>query len=521
MAMTAAPFTVILTAAAGVTALLAFYAYRFRRFAITPPIMGLLLANSVYALSYALELSRAGYQGMWFWLRISYLAIPAFPFFWILLAARTTGRERWGRASALVAPGLLSIATTIACWTNDLHHLYYRSVKVDPSGPFPVLAVQNGPLHLAFQVYSNAFFLLGILWLLRQFLETPRPHRRQTAILLAGSAVPWIVQLLFQAGVFSHRFDVNPFSLSAMCIIAAAALFRHGIIDIVPVARETILAGMRDGVIVVDDRNRICDFNPAAAGIFPALTAKLIGRGLEEAAAGQAALFDLLAGRLVNDTEISIDDARGRRQYIVRISEVRGRKHRPGAKVLLLSDATERLQLREMLRLQAVTDELTGTFNRRHFFERARLELVRAKRGGQPLSILILDLDHFKRVNDTRGHEAGDRVLRAVCDLFRARLRETDLVGRLGGEEFVILLPETPPARACDTAERLRASAAESDFPVSDEASARMTVSIGVAGTNRVSDETVEDLIRTADRAMYNAKNAGRNCVRCPPEPSS
>ncbi len=162
----------------------------------------------------------------------------------------------------------------------------------------------------------------------------------------------------------------------------------------------------------------------------------------------------------------------------------------------------------------ATTDELTGAANRRAFLEVGRRETARAKRSGHALSLVILDLDHFKSINDRWGHAAGDAALVEACRRLKSGLRTADTLGRHGGEEFAVLLPETPPAQAVLAAERLRAAIAEEPLPVSGSVTVNLTASFGVAGVDRVNEETVEDLIRAADRAMYQAKTAGRGCVR-------
>ena len=166
----------------------------------------------------------------------------------------------------------------------------------------------------------------------------------------------------------------------------------------------------------------------------------------------------------------------------------------------------------------AITDELTGLFNRRGFLQLGEREFERAVRFNRPLAALMFDLDHFKRVNDTYGHPAGDQVLRTLTACFRENTRGIDVVGRYGGEEFVLLLPETPLPEAVQIAERLRESIAALSVPVcpangdSSADSVRITVSIGIAvvvpGIRKLSV-----LIELSDQAMYRAKASGRNCI--------
>lgn len=177
-----------------------------------------------------------------------------------------------------------------------------------------------------------------------------------------------------------------------------------------------------------------------------------------------------------------------------------------------LFDLTERKKLERELERQARIDMLTGLNNRRHFFELAEHELARARRHDQPLAVLMLDVDHFKRVNDTYGHHVGDMVLRKMSEVCIQTLRENDILGRMGGEEFAILFPETGRLQALETAERLRQAVANTEVQITQGKSVHFAVSIGVAFF-AAADVNVDAILKRADAALYEAKNTGRNRV--------
>lgn len=169
------------------------------------------------------------------------------------------------------------------------------------------------------------------------------------------------------------------------------------------------------------------------------------------------------------------------------------------------------------LRHLATVDSLTGVLSRRAFLDAVQREFNRSSRYGRPAAVLALDLDHFKQVNDTHGHAIGDRVLRECADAWKSVLRDQDILGRTGGEEFFAVLPETPPASARQVAERLRQAVADLRFPgVDGEFS--VTVSIGQSGI-APADERLEQAMERADRALYLAKERGRNRVELLDEP--
>ncbi len=174
-------------------------------------------------------------------------------------------------------------------------------------------------------------------------------------------------------------------------------------------------------------------------------------------------------------------------------------------------DITDRKRLEQALMREATTDPLTGIRNRRQFFAEAEREMGRAVRYGRPLAVLMLDLDRFKRVNDRYGHHAGDAVLLGCVQACQQSLRDTDILGRLGGEEFAVVLLETDLDDALAAAERLRRAVAEMAVPFGGQ-DLRCTVSIGLA-LHGPGDTAFDDILRRADGALYAAKEAGRNRV--------
>lgn len=177
----------------------------------------------------------------------------------------------------------------------------------------------------------------------------------------------------------------------------------------------------------------------------------------------------------------------------------------------LQAEIKRREALEVELKLQATTDPLTGLLNRRQYENLFSREQERVKRHGSKLSLCVADLDHFKRVNDEHGHDAGDQVLKHISDLFVDTLRHTDIVGRFGGEEFILLLPDTDLDNALTVISRLREKLQASPVNVGDKV---LQVTATFAVTEVVAeDATIEDVIRRADKALYQGKEAGRNQV--------
>jgi diguanylate cyclase (GGDEF)-like protein len=234
------------------------------------------------------------------------------------------------------------------------------------------------------------------------------------------------------------------------------------------------------------------------------------------------------AGRsiaLTNDVSVQFDDAIGAvprdlvREIasLVRFASDRdGRLHELNERLASLESANLDLLVKNSALSEiSARDSLTGLYNRWYVMEKIDSEMNRSLRHGSPVSLIMMDIDHFKRVNDSFGHSAGDRVLRSVGQVLRDSCRVYDVAGRYGGEEFCIVLPETRVGNTTVVAERIRERLAASRFDVGDE-SVVVTASIGIAGIESVEAEdglSPLSLINRADQALYSAKHHGRNRV--------
>ncbi|WP_448189546.1 diguanylate cyclase [Azospirillum sp. sgz301742] len=285
---------------------------------------------------------------------------------------------------------------------------------------------------------------------------------------------------------------------------------------------QGIITLAQDAIVSVDQGHRIVLFNPAAERMF--------GYAADEVAG--APLNTLLPERYQQSHASHVNDyaatgpssrsmahrreviglAKDGREFPVEISISKDVQQDGLLLTAVIRDVTERKRFESELKILATTDPLTGLSNRRAFLSAAERELGRVRRYGRPAAVLMFDIDHFKRINDTHGHAVGDVALQRVAAACRELLRDSDLVGRLGGEEFGVLLPETDTASALDVAERLRAALAAAVVPAPEGATLTLTASIGVA-VCEARDGSIEQALGRADRALYRAKGAGRNRI--------
>jgi len=289
---------------------------------------------------------------------------------------------------------------------------------------------------------------------------------------------------------------------------------------------RTLFETVPQGVIYQDVAGRITAANPAAQRILGLTLDQMQGRhavdpswqavredGSELPGDQHPAMQALRTGQPVRDVLMGVSVA-GRGQVWLLVNAIPLFKQGVLAEVYAsFEDITERVRLGQELRRQASTDYLTGVANRRSLMERLAGEFQRVRRHpGQPCSVLALDLDLFKQVNDRWGHAVGDAALRHVAALMRQLTRQVDLVGRSGGEEFTLVLPDTGAEDALALAERLRGRIAQTPARL-DDVAVTVTVSIGI-GVIRADDPGVDAVLARADKALYEAKQAGRNTVR-------
>lgn len=225
------------------------------------------------------------------------------------------------------------------------------------------------------------------------------------------------------------------------------------------------------------------------------------------------AIRDVLAGRRsLLETEYPCPSSEEQRWFLLRVTELRDKEGERTGAVVSHQDVTSRRLLEERLKLIADTDELTGLPNRRKFLRLASEALQTVKKSGARVSLIVLDLDRFKNINDTLGHDAGDETLRQTADQLSRGLRPGDILARWGGEELVVLLPDTDLSGGLRLAERLRARIGGHSIETT-AASFSVTASFGVTHLLATDDDLRAALAR-ADEALYDAKDAGRNCVR-------
>jgi diguanylate cyclase (GGDEF)-like protein/PAS domain S-box-containing protein len=336
-------------------------------------------------------------------------------------------------------------------------------------------------------------------------MRVSRLYWRQSITLLVAICLPLIGSAMtdFNAPPFDH-LDPSPLATSVAAWVLVLGVLRYRLLDLRPVARTHVVETMRDAVLVADAHGHVVDLNPAAVQLLGRRAAELLGRPV-------ATLLSELAHPMgypdpgVYDMQFN---ASGRQRDLeLAVTPLEDARGATAGRVLVFRDVTERRELERELRRLAYTDRLTGLPNRALFYDRLERALVMAKRRDAPVAVLFLDLDRFKIINDSLGHQIGDEVLVAVAQRLRGCLRAEDTLARLGGDEFAILLPELANRRDIYVVTD-KCLSALSAAELIGRHELTVNASIGVAISPQDGAD-LQHLLRSADAAMYRAKARG------------
>jgi diguanylate cyclase (GGDEF)-like protein len=476
----------------------------------------LTIFEAEWTLTYVLQMISPSLDAKLFWNNAQFIGAIITPITFLGFSLRFTGRSLISSRRFWFYYSIFPFCLLTIIFTDGMHHLFRLAPHVQAAAPVSILIFGDGPLFWLYPIWGYATLLAGAYFLISNYLSSPRIYRFQVATLGIGILIPWITTIITMLNLVPYRLhDVTPLMFGVSNLVVAWALFRYRLFDIVPVARASLVEGMSDGVVVIDPRLRIIDYNPAAQHILNLPRRSEAFLPAENYLAflkiTQDKLGDARETLIRVETCISMDELL--HHYEVDMTRLFDNSKNISGLLVILRDITERKIAEEQLQRLAIIDPLTNHYNRRYFFDLAQREFERARRYNHPLSIILIDVDDFKKVNDRHGHQVGDQVLSALTNRCKDCLRAADVLARYGGEEFAILLPETASTQANQVAERIRKRVNSPDFETS-AGPVRVTISLGIAQLTDRPEETLDSLIDQADQALYLAKNSGRNQVR-------
>ncbi|MFK7160201.1 diguanylate cyclase [Marinospirillum sp. MEB164] len=481
-------------------------AWRYRAFPAGKTFIALMLCAATYSVGLGLEALSHNLDQAWWWSRVQYLGIPWISPLILLLVLQFCGYAL-NTPAARVGLSLMfsfSALVMLAHWTSPGHDWYYLNIQLAHWHKIGIVQFTPGGLYQVFSVYYLGASFFSLLILALRSMEVKGVLRRQTLIVLLGISIPLAFNLSYLFHWTPEQLDITPLAFALGTLPLAYGLFVKRLLDLQPIAMRRVFRSMPIGCLVTDQRGLLLDYNPAARQIFPLLTEQLIGEPLAEHLPAELELVNKLQqGKRLDrlDQPWTLDGQHFYRAEITTLYDATG----PVGRLVMIHNVTEHYWAEKALRQLAERDSLTHLLNRRSFDEQFTLLSHSSECYRQPLALILLDIDHFKQLNDTQGHQQGDQALIAVAQCLNELQRPQDIVARYGGEEFVLLLPETCLDEALEQAEHIRAQI---------EATTPVTASLGVASCTSMQVCNQQQLLQLADQALYRAKQAGRNQVQ-------
>ena len=467
------------------------------------------LFASIFSFAYALELGSTSFESMQFWLGIEYLFMPFIPVLVLFMCMEYVGlkKKTWYYLFFIIP-----IITVFMIHTNHLHHLYYKSINIDRAGTLTLLKLEWGLWFYVHAIFLFSCFMVSVLVLLSKYRQSLPIFRKQIILMVAGLITP-IIANYFYLNNSSSSIDFGPVSLSITFLFHGVAILSLQMFSLAPIARENIFDSLKEGVMVVNLDWTMVDYNKAMVKVFPVLNTSHIGKTMKDIFRENPTLIEKLLLEKESDYT-NFADAKAV-HFRISFSDVLNKRGQKIGKIISFINVTEKVMMEEKLKQLASLDGLTQVLNRTFFIKKSELLLNDLHLDGGSLSIVMFDIDHFKRVNDTFGHEAGDLVLTRVSNVVKKSLQVTDYMGRFGGEEFIICMPDISLEEATNRANIIRQAIAGMTT-IYKEMEITATSSFGVTHLQMGMGEdhfSIQQLIGQADEALYAAKRKGRNCV--------
>ncbi|PJN88919.1 histidine kinase N-terminal 7TM domain-containing diguanylate cyclase [Bacillus sp. mrc49] len=464
---------------------------------------------TIYCFASAFCLMATTLEQIKFWTIIEYIGMPFSPPLGLMFIMQYLGIKITRKMGVFLLT--IPFISLIMVATNDLHHFHYRIFEIDPALGAPYIHQEIGIWYMIHGVFTFACMFVAFLLLLSHWKETAKIYRLQIFSLICGQFLPMLTAFIYLLGLTPPGFDPVPMVLWISSLLYLWSISSSRMFTLMPIAKDTIFNSINDGVIVLDESYRLIEFNKACKSMFPKLNESLFGMDFAKIwfklTSGDS--FPLKLGNNAFTCEIELAIDHSRHIYQVRTSSL----HHGNIEgsLIIFTDITELKRLQMKLEHLAYHDELTQIYNRRAFFEKCEKVFPPANEVSLPFTIILIDIDYFKRVNDTYGHNVGDQLLKHVVSACQLQLSKDILFARYGGEEFVLALKGTV-SEGETLANQLRRFIETQPLSTADEVIS-VTISCGVSEATIGTGETLHQLLHKADEALYSAKRAGRNQV--------
>ena len=461
---------------------------------------------TIWAIGSLLEMYSNTEQQMLFWRNFEQIGVFLLPVACVYFAIDYAGYDQLKRFLPYLL--ILPIIAIILVFTDSYTHWMRTGYTVTYSSLFGnALSVHQTTLGVILVAYNYILVFMALLTLFVFSRQVAKSQRGQVLLVLFATALVFILAFFKTAFLEGTRINLPIVTIYLPGgLVLFYNLYKNKFFRLSPIAREKVFDVIDVGVVVTHSNGVVTDLNPYAKQIMsrcmqltqpaPGIPAKDLFRAYPE-------WVQLLQSCESGTLELAIQSTDT--CYIeVRVFPLHNSSNRAIGTVTLLRDVTQLRNSELELRVRAETDYLTSLLNRESFMKEFE-DLMRDSENGRPISVLMMDLDKFKMINDTYGHDAGDQVLKAVADVLKATLRQDDAIARIGGDEFAAVLPGVERNSATDIAARIIESANEQFVQIDPKTSIPLKLSIGISDNS--SPQSAEEMLKQADRAMYIAKD--------------
>lgn len=469
-----------------------------------------ILCVSIYLFGYLMIINTSNLQELMLWNQIQYLGLPFISVLWLTVALLYTKTIYTVSRRIAVALFCVPVITFFMRLTNSWHYLFYKNWEIKQCFGFYSLYLERG---YWYYVHISCTIIFLVLTIIVYYLGYRRKQagytKPQLMVFLFASLIPLIGIILVLFMYDNWMADFSALLMPIAVFIIGYGIIKYDFLEIKTLARETIFENSVDGMMILESGLRLIDYNKAAKAFFNGLNISLHNYPIEQLLKHEPELLEVFKSESTKEFCVLINGEERFFEISTLPLDVTGKK----TKVLKsIRDITEKKKVQEILTKLATIDSLSGLYNRAEFMKLAKREFCYAERGCEELSLLMIDIDHFKNINDTLGHAAGDEVIRILGNILKTSFRKTDFAGRLGGDEFVVLLRNASLVEAKRIAEKLRETISKTKV-VYEKQEFCFTVSIGVVTICVDHNSDVENVLKRADNALYKAKTKGRNCV--------
>jgi diguanylate cyclase (GGDEF)-like protein/PAS domain S-box-containing protein len=473
----------------------------------------MVLCVSIYLFGFLMITNSNNLQEMIFWNQFQYFGLPFISVLWLMVALLYTRTIYSLKTRMLLLLFSVPVMTFFIRLTNPWHHLFYTKWELRTNFGYHSLYMERGFWYYVNITYTILCMFLTVIIYFMGYLKNKIGFTKSHFLIFLFASLLPLIGIMLVIFVFDERsIDYSALVMPVSLLTIVYGILKYDFLEIRTLARETIFENNFAGMVVLGPGKRIIDYNKAAEKFFGSINITLKNCPIEQLLAHEHKLREIFESETSRDFSLVID---GEERFF-EIDVVPLGDHHDGNMRMLKSirDVTEDRKIQEKLKFLATTDTLSGLCNRAEFMRLAKRELALAKKNDVELSLLLMDLDNFKVINDTFGHAAGDEVIRELGSIIMDSFRKTDISGRIGGEEFAVVLKNTSLEEAKMAAEKFREIVARRKVIYGGH-EISLTISIGVAALRGSTKDisNIGDILNMADDALYKAKASGRNSV--------